>query len=450
LIHKKITRMFKLDFFILTFFIFQSCLALDNGVARTPPLGWLTWTKYACTIDCKTYPNDCISEKLIRRQADVLAREYLKHGYEYIIIDDCWSEMERDKITNELVADRQRFPNGIKKLADYVHSKGLKMGIYSDIGVKTCAGYPGHQDPNDPKKFYFDIDAQTFAKWGIDFLKVDGCFGNQTEYSETFPALTESLNKTGRPIVLNIEWPIYPLENKNLNLSEVASISNVFRYYNDINFSFDSVLSTMDFFAKNQDVYANIQGPGKWFDPDMILVGNNGLSFEQMKVQMAIWSLWSAPLLMSNDLHKVSDKEKNLLKNRHLLAINQDKEGILGKRVVKDGDFEVWLKPLKPVSIDNVQHRQFAVVYLNRATLGPAKYFSRTVREMILGYGKTKLFDPETELKKQENQSIKYKALDIFNNESYLGHYHVNASLTLLVEVAGSVEMLKLVPTLAH
>lgn len=103
-------------------------------------MGWLAWARYACNTDCEQYPDDCISENLFYKQAELLAKDYLQYGYEYINIDDCWSELERDNVTHDLVADKKRFPNGIKKLSDYVHSKGLKMGIYSDIGTKTCAG----------------------------------------------------------------------------------------------------------------------------------------------------------------------------------------------------------------------------------------------------------------------------------------------------------------------
>lgn len=170
------------------------------------------------------------------------------------------------------------------------------------------------------------------------------------------------------------------IEDKNLDFNKIASACNVWRNYDDIVFSWASVLSIIDFFAKYQDLYVEIHGPGQWFDPDMIIVGNNGLSYEQMKAQMAIWAIWSAPLFMSNDLRTITREEKQILTNKHVIQIDQDDEGIFGRRVIKERNFEVWLKPLSPVTIRDVDHWQYAVVYFNRATLGTATYVSSRIR----------------------------------------------------------------------
>lgn len=139
--------------------------ALNNGLVRTPPMGWLSWERFRCITDCKTYPDECISERLYMRQADELVRRGLdKVGYRFVNVDDCWAELARDS-QGRMVPDRERFPSGMKALADYMHKRGLLLGIYTDIGTNTCGGYPGSQD-------HFDIDAQTFASWGIDSVKV--------------------------------------------------------------------------------------------------------------------------------------------------------------------------------------------------------------------------------------------------------------------------------------
>lgn len=150
--------------------------ALDNGLALTPPMGWLSWERYRCDIDCSTDPESCISEKLYMAMADHLAADgFLAAGYEYVNIDDCWAELMRDFETDQLVADKQRFPSGIRALADYVHGKGLKLGIYGDWGTFTCGGYPGTLG-------YAEVDANTFANWTIDSLKLDGCYANLDTY----------------------------------------------------------------------------------------------------------------------------------------------------------------------------------------------------------------------------------------------------------------------------
>lgn len=154
------------------------------------------------------------------------------------------------------------------------------------------------------------------------FRQVDGCNANTSEYERTYPALGNALNKTSRPIVYSCSWPAYLIEDKNLDFNKIAYACNVWRNYDDIVFSWTSVLSIIDFFAKHQDTYVEIHGPGQWFDPDMIIVGNNGLSYEQMKAQMAIWAIWSAPLFMSNDLRTITKEEKKILTNKHVIAVS--------------------------------------------------------------------------------------------------------------------------------
>ncbi|KAG2455827.1 NAGAB acetylgalactosaminidase, partial [Polypterus senegalus] len=263
------------------------CSSLDNGMFLTPPMGWMAWERYRCNINCEVDPENCISEKLLKDMADRLATDGWKTlGYEYVNLDDCWSSKKRDA-QGRLQADPKRFPSGIKALADYVHSKGLKLGIYGDLGNYTCGGYPGTTLDT------IDLDAQTFAEWGVDMLKLDACYSNASMMAEGFPKMSLALNRTGRPIAFSCSWPAY-------------------------------------------------QGGL----PPKLIVGDFGLSYEQSKTQMAIWAMLAAPLFMSNDLRSISGKFKEILQNQLAISINQDLLGAPGIRVYKDKNFEVWRRVL--------------------------------------------------------------------------------------------------------
>ncbi|CAH1268336.1 NAGA [Branchiostoma lanceolatum] len=235
---------------------------LDNGLARTPPMGWLAWERFRCNVDCVDDPYNCISERLFMQMADRLSEDGWKElGYNYINIDDCWMSMDRDEQGN-LYANKTRFPNGIKKLADYVHSKGLKLGIYLDFGTHTCGGYPGSIK-------YLQKDAETIAGWGIDMLKMDGCYANVSDMSWGYPDMEMYMNKTGRPILFSCSWPAYAGGIK-VDYSVLGKHCNAWRNYDDIQDSWDSVTHIIDWFGDNQDVLAPAAGPGHWNDPDMV------------------------------------------------------------------------------------------------------------------------------------------------------------------------------------
>ncbi|KAM7056487.1 alpha-N-acetylgalactosaminidase isoform 3-T4 [Acridotheres tristis] len=313
-------------------------VALENGLARTPPMGWMSWERFRCDVDCQADPRNCISEQLFFEMADRLAEDgWRELGYEYINIDDCWSAKQRDA-AGQLAPDPKRFPSGIKALADYVHARGLKLGIYGDLGVFTCGGYPGTM-LEDVKQ-----DAQTFAAWGVDMLKLDGCYSSAEEQAKGYPEMARALNATGRPIVYSCSWPAYQggLPPKwspcQVNYTILAEICNLWRNYDDIQDSWESVLSIVDWFFTNQDVLQPAAGPGHWNDPDMLIIGNFGLSYEQSRSQMALWTVMAAPLLMSTDLRTISPSAKEILQNRLMIQINQDPLGIQGRRIAKVQD----------------------------------------------------------------------------------------------------------------
>jgi alpha-N-acetylgalactosaminidase len=274
-------------------------------------------------------------------QADRLAYDGFKDvGYQYINIDDCWAAKTRDA-NGRLQADPIRFPHGIKWLADYVHSKGLKLGIYGDVGNLTCGGYPGNLN-------HFDIDAQTYADWGVDMFKMDGCWADETIYEQDYPAMGIALNKTGRPFSYSCSWPAYIFGSKiPVPWGTLQKICNLWRLYNDIADSWASVYNIIETWGNAQSQFAPFARPGAWNDPDMLIIGDYSLSFVESQSQMALWSMFAAPLLMGNDLRKLEDWQRDILLNAEVIAVNQDSLGKQGMRVARSKQgFEVWAKPL--------------------------------------------------------------------------------------------------------
>uniref|UniRef100_A0A0K2U878 Alpha-galactosidase n=1 Tax=Lepeophtheirus salmonis TaxID=72036 RepID=A0A0K2U878_LEPSM len=325
-------------FLLPLFLLIDQSFGLDNGLARTPPMGWMSWQRFRCNTNCKDDPENCISERLFKTMADLLVSQGFKDvGYEYIIIDDCWLSRTRDK-DGKLQPDPERFPSGIKALADYVHNLGLKFGIYEDFGTHTCAGYPGIL--NSLKK-----DAFTIAEWEVDYLKVDGCYVNVTLMDKGYPEFGKYLNQTGRPILYSCSWPAY---QKNPDYKSIAKYCNIWRNGGDIQDSFNSVLGITDFFGTNQDTFISVAGPGHFNDPDMLIIGDFALSIDQSQYQMAVWATLAAPLIMSNDLRSLRPEFKEILQNRKIIRVNQDPLGIHGRRVYHEKNIDVFVKQVLP------------------------------------------------------------------------------------------------------
>ncbi len=295
-----------------------ACRALTNNLALTPPMGWNSWNHFACGV----------SDAIIRSQADAMATNGMKAaGYQYINIDDCWA-VSRDS-NGVIVADPVNFPNGIKALADYVHSRGLKLGIYSDWSTFTCVGRPGSYG-------YEYLDANTYAAWGVDYLKYDGCNtltnnNPQPDYVRMSAALAQS----GRPIVFSLsDWGL---------ISYMPDLANLWRTSADITDSFDSILSNLA--ADNR--FAFVAGPGRWNDPDMLEVGNGGMSFTEDQAHFTLWCIVSAPLIAGNDLTAVSAQSLSILTNAELIAVDQDPAGEQGIKLTdSSATSQVWVKPL--------------------------------------------------------------------------------------------------------
>lgn len=441
-------------------------------------MGWIAWERFTCTIDCDLYPNDCVNEKLFRQMADRLAEDgYKKVGYQYINIDDCWSEKERSE-SMQLVPDKSRFPQGMSSLAEYIHSKGLKFGIYGDCGTKTCAGYPAQlKSEQDLQENYFDNDANLFAEWGVDSLKFDGCNLEAGKAESICPRMASAIEKARRPMVVICEWPFYMLRRQpklspNYTLAQQAC--NAWRYFDDVEDSWPSILSIVDFTISMQQNIAPYHGPGHWFDPDQLVIGNFALSVDEARVQMALWCIWSAPLYMGNDLRDISTEMANILKNVNLINVDQDALGVFGLMVKEDnnGNFQAFVKPVEPIKNGCPS---FVIAYLNRKTLGNPSDVTFNTRDLLsrspialaaqryasvysnsnpgglfladgckkfLQYGMTKdsrlIIKSVTQERRQEveEKSIMYEATDLFG-DGHVEPVALNGNLTLRVNPSG-------------
>ena len=316
-----------------------------DALAQTPPMGWNSWNKFACNV----------SEDLIKSVAEAMASNGMKEaGYQYVVIDDCW-QVSRDE-NGFIVADPQRFPSGIKALADYVHAKGLKFGLYSDAGKKTCAGRPGSQGHEYQ-------DALQYARWGVDYLKYDWCNTETRNSEEAYSTMSNALLATGRPIVFSMcEWGTAKpwLWGKG--------IGNLWRTTGDITDKWSSrkkwpdgsccELGMVDILDLQVGLDA-FAGPGHWYDPDLMVVGNGGMSLPEYRAHLCLWALLAAPLIAGNDVRSMSPEIKEILTNGEVIGVNQDKLGHEGHRVKKNGDLEVWAKRLADGSR--------AVILLNRS-----------------------------------------------------------------------------------
>ncbi len=294
-----------------------------NGLATTPPMGWNSWNKFRVSIN----------DKLVREIADALVETGMKKvGYIYLNIDDGW---EGERTTDGTLQSNANFPN-MKALSDYVHSKGLKLGIYSSPGPRTCAGFEGSFNHEEQ-------DARTFAAWGIDYLKYDWCSApavyEKSQMRAAYQKMGEALVATGRPIVYSLcQYGMLDVETWG-----PAVGGNLWRTTGDINATWER-MSAIGF--DQQGERARFAAPSQWNDPDMLEVGNPGLNEEESRTHMSLWALLAAPLIAGNDVRTMAPATRDILNNEEVIAIDQDPAGKQGARVSKTGLTEIWSRPL--------------------------------------------------------------------------------------------------------
>ncbi|WP_433346764.1 glycoside hydrolase family 27 protein [Micromonospora sp. CA-111912] len=315
--------------------------ALDNGVARTPPMGWNSWNSFGCNIN----------EALIRQSADALVSSGMRDlGYQYVVVDDCWFNPNRDAAGN-LQGDPGRFPSGMRSLGDYLHARGLKFGLYQVPVDKTCAQYFGSYPGATGSRGHEARDARQFAAWGVDFLKYDWCSpeGSIDEQVATFARMRDALAATGRPIVYSINPnSIHAKTGPQRNWGDVA---NMWRTTEDITNAWNTG-QTNGYPMGIQNIIdvtvplASYARPGGFNDPDMMEVGRGGMTDTEMRSHFAMWAIMASPLIAGNDVRSMNSATQAILKNRNLVTINQDPLGVQGVQVSFDGTRRVLAKRL--------------------------------------------------------------------------------------------------------
>ncbi|MEU4246655.1 ricin-type beta-trefoil lectin domain protein [Amycolatopsis sp. NPDC026612] len=308
--------------------------ALENGLARTPPMGWNTWNTFECTID----------ETLVKQTTDLMVSSGMRdRGYTYVNLDDCWMTRSRDADGN-LVADPAKFPGGLKALGDYVHARGMKFGIYESAGTETCQHYPGSLG-------HERADANRFASWGVDYLKYDNCGSSgsdtQQDYIRRYSAMRDALKATGRPIAYSIcEWGNFAPS------TWAPDVGNLWRTTGDITNNWGSIDSI---YHQNAGL-ASAAKPGAWNDPDMLEVGD-GMDFQEDRAHFTLWAAMAAPLIAGADLRSASVATFSTYLNGDVIAVDQDPLGKQAKRIATGGGLDVLAKPLEDGDV--------AVVLLN-------------------------------------------------------------------------------------
>lgn len=327
------------------------CLVLANlfaqkyeGLAMTPPMGWNSWNTFQTNIN----------EQLVKDVVDRLVTSGMKEaGYTYVVLDDGWMAKERDSITGDLVPDLKKFPSGMKALINYVHEKGLKFGLYNCAGTKTCAGYPGTRG-------YEYQDARFYAGLGIDYLKYDWCNTQGINAKEAYKTMSLALKKAGRPIVFSLcEW------GDNQPWEWAKDVGNLWRISGDIANCFDCIVdhgSWKDWGVTYViDMRKNIRqysGPDHWNDFDMMEVGH-GMSNAEDRAHFSMWCMLASPLIAGNDLRNMTQETINVLTNKNVIAINQDKKGVQAFLQQQKDSVDTWIKPL--------QNDELAVCFMNRS-----------------------------------------------------------------------------------
>ena len=314
-----------------------------QNMAPIPPMGWNSWNRFGCNVN----------EKMLKETADMLVETGMRDaGYTYLVIDDCWHG-ERDSL-GFVQEHPDLFPSGMKALAEYIHARGLKFGIYSSAGFKTCAGRPASRG----REYQ---DAMVYASWDVDYLKYDWCGTEGLSAYGAYMTMRDALYEAGRPVVFSLcEW------GNNQPWLWGAQMGHLWRTTGDICAIFDGfedhgtyknlgVLQILDL----QDTLRTYAGPDGWNDPDMLQVGN-GMTVGEDRAHFTMWCMLSAPLMAGNDLRNMSPETIEILMNREAIAIDQDPLGVQGFPFKKDGHLHTWLKPLS--------EGRWAVCFLNRGT----------------------------------------------------------------------------------
>ncbi len=344
-----------------------------TNLAPAPPMGWNSWNFFNCNIN----------EEKIKHMADAMASNGMKEaGYQYIVIDDCW-QVSRDK-DGYVIADPNKFPSGIKALADYIHSNGLKFGIYSCAGRLTCQKRPGGAG-------YEDKDAQRYAEWGVDYLKYDWCNSEGMTSTVQYSRMRDALYKAKRPIIFSLcEW------GSTKPWLWADTVGQLWRTTGDIQDRFATGHGVLKIFDEQSKI-RQYNKPNAWNDPDMLEVGNMGLSYVESRTHFTLWCMMAAPLIAGNNLHTMKPDILQILTNKNAIAVDQDKLGIPCFLWTKANGIEAWMKPLADGS--------YAVCFLNRGMSAASLDFD------------LKQIANDPDFKKSYSIDGGYAVFDVWNNK---------------------------------
>jgi len=332
-----------------------------HALHQLPPMGWMAWNVFHCNTDCSHNSTTCLNEQLFLQQAQHLKEDgYLEAGYTRVHIDDCWAAYGRDS-EGKLFPAPDRFPHGIAWLAEQLHEMGVGLGIYGDIGSETCAKFPG-------TKGHEEIDAQTFADWKVDYVKMDGCNIKHTDFQAGYQAFGDALVKSGREIIYSCSWPAYLGDNETAKPYEamVSAHCNLWRNWKDITSSWTRMNAIIEHFGQYSQYLSTVAGPGHWNDLDMLLLGREytnqdlslGETFDMAVTQFSIWCVMASPLMMGNDLRAVPDVERQILLNKRAIAVNQDLAAPGARIYVNPIGTEIWSRKLSDGSYGVVLYNQ--------------------------------------------------------------------------------------------
>ena len=293
--------------------------ALTDGLAPTPPMGWNSWNRFG----------PFVSDQLVRETADALIESGMRDvGYRYVVVDDAWEGSLRSDDGN-LEPNLWRFPN-MHGLAAYLHSHELRYGLYTCAGDRPCQGYPGSRS----REF---VDARRFASWDVDFMKIDWCHSSGLDARTAYATWSEAIRATRRPMVLSIcEW------GRNRPWEWAGSVGHLWRTSGDIADRWGSVMAILD----RQEALAQFAGPDHWNDPDMLEVGNGGMTDAEYRAHFSLWAILAAPLIAGNDVRAMSDATRAILVAPEVIAVDQDRLGRQGRRVNREREVEIWAREL--------------------------------------------------------------------------------------------------------
>eukprot|EP01084_Bolivina_argentea_P189709 326190_1 len=308
---------------------FKSSLGLDNGAGLTPPMGWNSWNHYECNVS---------ADVVMQTMKAFISTGLRDAGYIYINLDDCW-QLNRTS-NGSIVADYRTFPNGIQPLVQYAHNNKMKFGLYSDTGPLTCQQRPG-------SKGHEQQDANTYAAWKIDYLKYDNCFNDKVPPNQSYPIMTKALNNTGRSIFFSMaDYGVY---------RNCPNVVNMWRVNYDIQDWWSSMIANWD--SAQAPEFA---GPGGWNNPDMLEVGNGGMTQTEYITHFSLWCIGKSPLLIGCDVTNMSDDTKTIFLNHEAISVNQDHLGVQASMVYNssNGQQQIYSGPLMKHCL--------AVLFLNR------------------------------------------------------------------------------------